>query len=96
METAVRVVWFHDLNECHYELPVAQLREFCNRIRSEGMDAAWDWFTSNVDYDNDGSKPIKEGSHLPANHDLWVLGLNHDNYVEDGFLEDADMVLNGA
>ena len=44
----------------YYEVPFSILEEFERRI-PEGLEAAWDWFTGQVDYDGSGEHPIKVG-----------------------------------
>lgn len=93
MDATYRVIWSHDCTDYAYDVPVALVLEFCHRIKNDGMDSAWDWFISNVDYgaDGDAAKPIAHNTCL-ANHDFVEIGLDHEHpeefveYVE--FLKD--------
>ena len=64
----------------YYEAPVELLKEFRVRVKKDGieaMDGAWQWWTSQVDYDEDGKKPIKYML-VNMNLDLYFFDYNND------------------
>lgn len=45
----------------YYEMPKSLLLEFKKKLETIGLQATWDWFTTQVDYDEKGDKPAKFG-----------------------------------
>ena len=65
--------------DLYYEADVELIKELGQRIRKDGFTSSWDWWCEQVDYDNNGSLPIKTGT---VNMRLPVYFLDYDNMDE--------------
>jgi len=79
-KTAILHVSDWNYQDKYYESPLRLIKDFGVKVKSDGLEKAWEWWTSQVRYTKrDRKKPIKTGT---VNMQLDTFFFDYMNPIE--------------